>query len=73
LPQGKWKFPENENFGAMIFTIINTSREMGITVTEFLQLPEDEKAIQLTYTNIMSKIEAVNAQERQDQMRRKAK
>lgn len=54
----------------MMFQIVNTSREMGITVTEFLQLPEDEKAIQLVFTNLRSKMEQVNIQDRQDQIAR---
>ncbi len=73
LPQGKWKFPEREHFGAMIFQIVNTAREMGITVSEFLQLPDDEKALQLVYSNLISKIEQVNMQDRQDQARKQSK
>ena len=70
LPQGKWKFPEGESFGAMIFQIVHTSREMGITVTEFLQLPDDEKAIQMVYSNLMAKMEQANAQDREDQLKK---
>jgi hypothetical protein len=70
LPHGKWRFPERERFGAMIFQIVHTAREMGITVSEFLQLPDDEKALQLVYSNLISKIEQVNIQDRQDEARR---
>ena len=73
LPQGKWRFPERESFGAMIFQIVHTARDMGISVSEFLQLPDDEKALQLVYSNLISKIEQVNNQDRQDEARRKSK
>ncbi|PID86967.1 MAG: hypothetical protein CSB13_01745 [Chloroflexi bacterium] len=72
LPQGKWRFDDDNAFGAMIFQMVHTSREMGITVSEFLQLPRDEKAIQIAYSNIISKMEAVNAQEREDDLRRQS-
>lgn len=73
LPKGKWSFPEDESFGAMMFQIVHTSREMGLTVTEFLQLPEDEKAIQMVYSNIISKIDQVNIVEQQDNLKKKPK
>lgn len=70
LPKGSWRFPKSEPFGAMIFQIIHTAREMGITVSEFLGLSEDEKAIQIVYTNLMSKMEQVSQQESADKARR---
>lgn len=72
LPKGSWRFSEAEPFGAMIFQIVHTSREMGISVGEFLELPHDEKAIQLVYSNIMSKMEQVSAQDQQDKSRRRS-
>jgi hypothetical protein len=57
----------------MIFQIVSTSRDMGITVSEFLGLSQDEKAIQIVYSNLMHKIEAVNAKEREDQAKKKSK
>ena len=71
LPQGKWKFPDEEHFGAMIFQVVHTARDMGMTVSEFLQLPEDEKAIQMVYSSILRKMEQVNIQEARDQAKRK--
>jgi len=72
LPRGKWQFAEEERFGAMIFQIVHTAREMGILVSDFMELPDDEKAIQLAYSGIISKIEHVNAQDREDQIRKKS-
>lgn len=66
LPQGKWKFPEGEDFGAMMFQIVRTARDLGMPVHEFLQLPDDEKAIQIAYSSIVLKIEQVNEQDRAD-------
>lgn len=57
----------------MIFQMVNTAREMGITLTEFMQLPEDEKAIQLVYSQIRNKIEQVSAQEQREKSRGKGK
>lgn len=71
LPQGKWKFPEGESFGAMVFQMVHTAREMGITVSEFLELSDDEKAIQLVYSNILKKMEQVNIQDMKDKAKRK--
>jgi len=73
LPQGSWKFAEGASFGAMIFQMVNTAREMGITLTDFMQLPEDEKAIQMVYSQIRNKIEQVSAQEQREKSRGKGK
>lgn len=73
MPKGKWSFPEDKSFGAMMFQIVHTARDMGITVTEFLQLPQDEKAIQIVYSNIISKIDQVNAVEQQDNLKKNKK
>ncbi len=66
LPQGKWKFEDGENFGAMLFQMVKTSRDMGITLAEFMALSDDEKAIQVSMSNLLSKMEQVNAQDRAD-------
>lgn len=70
MPQGSWKFAEGASFGAMIFQMVDTAREMGITLSEFMALPEDEKAIQLVYSQIKSKIEQVSAQEQREKAAR---
>ena len=57
----------------MIFQMVNTAREMGITLTDFMQLPEDEKAIQMVYSQIRNKIEQVSAQEQREKSRGKGK
>jgi hypothetical protein len=57
----------------MIFQMVNTAREMGITLTEFMNLPDDEKAIQLVYSQIRNKIEQVAAQEQREKSRGKSK
>jgi len=66
LPQGKWKFDEGADFGAMLFQMVKTSRDMGVTLAEFMALSKDEKAIQVAMSNLLSKMEQVNAQERAD-------
>lgn len=55
----------------MIFQMVNAAREMGITLTDFMALPDDEKAIQLVYSQIRNKIEQVAAQEQREKGKRK--
>ena len=73
VPHGKWQFDENDSFGALLFQMVHTANQMGIPIHEFLELPSDVKAIHMTYSNIMSKMEQVNAQEREDNIRRNSK
>lgn len=54
----------------MIFQIVATSRDMGITISEFLQLSDDEKAMQIVFSNLTNKMEQVNEQDKIDQMNR---
>lgn len=46
---------------------------MGVTLSEFMELSDDEKAIQIVVSNILSKMEKVNAQDREDKMRKTKK
>jgi len=73
LPSGKWKFEEGAGYGAMMFQIVATAREMGITVAEFQRLTQEEKAMQVVYTSLLAKMEAVNAKDREDRAKRKKK
>lgn len=73
MPQGKWKFEETEHFGAMLFQMVSCSRDMGIPLYEFMELTEDEKAIQIAFSNLSSKMEQVNAQDRADRANKKPK
>jgi hypothetical protein len=73
LPQGSWKFAEDGSFGAMIFQMVNTAREMGITLGEFMSLPEDEKAIQVVFSQIRSKMEQSAIQEQREKAAKKKK
>lgn len=66
VPQGKWRFPEGDDFGALMFQIVATSRQMGISIREFLELPSDEKAMQMAYSQLLAKMDSVNNQERED-------
>lgn len=54
----------------MLFQMVLTARDMGVTLEEFMNLSDDEKAIQIVVSNILSKMERVNAQERADKMRK---
>lgn len=57
----------------MLFQMVLTARDMGITLSEFMELSDDEKAIQIVVSNILSKMEKVNAQDREDKMRKTKK
>lgn len=52
----------------MIFQMVSTARDMGLTLAEFTQLSEEEKAIQMVYSQIRSKIEQVANQEQKEKM-----
>lgn len=57
----------------MIFQMVNTAREMGITLGEFMSLPEDEKAIQVVFSQIRSKMEQSAIQEQREKAAKKKK
>lgn len=57
----------------MLFQMVLTARDMGVTLSEFMELSDDEKAIQIVVSNILSKMEKVNAQDREDKMRKTKK
>lgn len=57
----------------MLFQMVLTARDMGVTLEEFMSLSDDEKAIQIVISNILSKMEKVNAQDREDKMKRNSK
>lgn len=55
----------------MIFQMVSTAREMGLTLSEFIALPEDEKAIQIVWSQIKSKMEQSAIQEQKDKAAKK--
>lgn len=66
MPQGSWRFAEDATFGAMIFQMITTARDMGITLSDFMQLSEEEKALQIVFSQIKGKIEQASIQEQRE-------
>ena len=63
IPGGNdWKFPADNEMGAMIFNMVSTAYEYKMSPSQFFELSSQDKALMMAHMNVRAKMQAASTQ-----------